>query len=625
MIKKVCLSIMAFCLGVASFSLQASPIQSSASHSEITKSHAIAMHGESKYPADFAGFEYTSPHAKKGGILKLHSEGTFDSLNGFIPKGNPVDKLGLIYDSLTTGAADEPFTQYGLLAKWIEYPKDRSWVIFHLRPEARFHDGVSITAHDVVFSFNLLLEKGDPSYRFYYAGVSKVEALDDHKVKFSFSDLTNKELPLVVGQISILPKHFWDKTENDFEKSSLEMPLGSGPYRIGKVDAGRSIKYERVKNYWGKDLAVIRGFYNFDTIRVDYYRDSNIALEAIKAGEYDYRWENSSKSWAVGYDVPSVNDGVLKREQVKHSATNGMQAFVFNTRNPLFKGRTIRQAIAYAFDFEWSNNALFYGAYQRNDSFFDNSELAAEGLPSGRELEILEPYRDQLPKDVFNTPIKMPVTDGTGNNRPNLRAAKKLLDEAGYNVKDNRLMTPDGQPFEFEILLISQQFERIVNPFIRNLKKLGIGVSVRLVDTSQYINRFRSFDFDMLVKVFPQSQSPGNEQKEFWGSEAADTEASRNIIGIKNPVVDELVEKIAQCETREELVAYTRALDRVLLNYHYVVPNWMKPSSNLVFWDKFGRPEIAPKYDKYYNTGIMTWWYEPEKAKAIQAWQEGDK
>ncbi len=616
------LSAVALFLLAVSSSLYASS-QSFGISTSIIKSHAIAMHGEPKYAADFSGFEYTSPTAKKGGTLKLHSEGTFDSLNGFIPKGNAADKLGLIYDSLTVGAADEPFTQYGLLAQWIEYPNDRSWVVFHLRPEARFHDGKPITAHDMVFTFNLLMEKGDPSYKFYYGGVSKVQALTDHQVKFSFSDLSNKELPLVVGQLPVLPKHFWENPENFFDKSSLEKPLGSGAYKIGKVDAGRSIEYERVENYWAKDLPVMRGLYNFNTIQVDYYRDSNIALEAIKAGEYDYRWENSSKSWAVGYDVPAVNEGVLKREQVKHSATNGMQAFAFNIRNPLFKERTVRQAIAYAFDFEWSNNALFYGAYQRNDSFFDNSELAAEGLPFGRELEILEKYRNQLPADIFTTPIKMPVADGSGNNRPNLRLAKKLLDEAGYKVVDNRLMTPTGQPFEFEIMLISQQFERIVNPFIRNLKKLGIGVSVRLIDTSQYINRIRNFEFDMTVKVFPQSQSPGNEQKEFWGSDAADTDASRNIIGIKNPVIDELVDQISQTESREELVAYTRALDRVLLNNHYVVPNWMKPSSNLVFWDKFGRPEIAPKYDKYYSTGIMTWWYEPEKAKAIKQWQEG--
>ncbi len=575
------------------------------------------MHGEYKYPADFSRFDYTSEKAVKGGLLRLSGLGTFDSLNGFIAKGNAADNLSLLYDTLTASAADEPFTQYGLIAKTIEYPKDRSWVIFHLRENAYFHDGHPIEAEDVAFSYQLLTEKGSPAYKFYYADVDKVEVLDKHRVKFTFKPTQNLELPLIAGQLPILPKHFWQ--DKAFDKTSLEMPLGSGPYRISKVDAGRNITYQRDANYWARDLPVNKGLYNFDRISIDYYRDGNVAIEALKADEYDYRWENSSKFWATAYDIPSVANKQLIRKEVAHQANSGMQAFVFNLRKPIFQDIELRKALAYGFDFEWSNQTLFYNVYQRADSFFSNSELAASQLPDKKELALLAPFKDQLPPSVFTQVYTPPITDGSGRNRKGLRAAKKLLDDAGYYVKDNQLYNNKNQAIKFEILLVSPAFERIINPFIKNISKLGVKATIRLVDTSQFINRRRSFDFDMIVNVFGQSESPGNEQFNLWGSEAADIQGSNNLIGIKNPVVDKLVGNIVNASNRQELVIASRALDRVLLSQHYVIPQWYKAASNRVYWDRFGIPDTPPAYDRYYNTGIFTWWYDSEKAKRLDA------
>ena len=587
-----------------------------AQQANIIKSHAIAMHGQPKYPSDFERFGYTSEKAMPGGSITLFNIGAFDSLNAYIAKGTPASNVDLIYDSLTTPAYDEPFTQYGRLAHTIEYPEDRSWVIFHLHPYATFHDGHTITADDVVFSFNLLREKGNPAYRFFYADVSQVEALDTHTVKYHFSNNQNRELVLSVGNLPIFPQHFWQ--DKEFDKSSLDIPLGSGPYRVESVDPGRNITLARVDDYWGKNLAVNRGFYNFDRISVDYYRDNNIAVEALKAGEYDFRYENSSKFWATAYDVPSVKNGKLIKHVIHHKANSGLQAFVFNLRKPIFQDIELRKAIAYAFDYEWSNQTLFYNAYQRSNSFFTNSEFAATGLPSKEELKLLMPFKDQLPASVFTEIYKPPVSDGSGRNRPNLRAAKKILDNAGYKVKNNILYNKKGQKIQFDILLRSPGFERIVNPFIKNLSRLGIIAKIRLVDTSQYINRNRTFEFDMTVKVFSQTESPGNEQRNFWGSTAADTEGSFNIIGIKNPVVDQLIDYVVQAKDRQSLVVATRALDRVLLHHHYVIPQWYKPSNRIVYWDKFNMPDVTPVYDRYYTTGIYTWWYDENKAANLE-------
>jgi microcin C transport system substrate-binding protein len=589
----------------------------------ITRSYAVTLHGEPKYSEGFERFDYTSPLAKKGGTFRLFGLGTFDSLNKYIAKGNPGIRgdpghvLGLIYDSLTIRAWDEPSTQYGLLAHTIEYPDNHRWILFHMRPEALFHDGQPLTAEDVVFSFNLLLEKGNPAYKFIFKDVENVIALSKHQVKFEFKEGSTKDLMISVGSLPIFPKHYWQGRE--FNKTSLDIPLGSGPYRITKVDAGKRLVYSRVKKYWGKDLAVNRGFYNFDEIIIDYYRDYNVGIEALKAGEFDYRWENISKSWATAYDIASVKSGDLVKKEIPHQANSGLQAFVFNIRRPIFQDIELRKAISYAFDFEWSNKTLFYNAYDRSYSFFTNSVFAAKDLPSQEELAILEPFRGQLPAAIFNQVYQPPSTDGSGRNRPNLRIAKKILDDAGYQVKNNVLYNKQGAEIKFEILLYSPGFERIINPFIKSLAKLGIIAHIRLVDTSQYVNRTRNFDFDMMVQVFSQSESPGIEQRELWGSKAADTENSGNVIGIKNPVIDTLIENLINAKDRQELIVHTRALDRVLLHHHYMVPQWYKASSRIVYWNKFGIPEKAPIYDQQYNKGIFTWWYDPEKAKKLKS------
>lgn len=583
----------------------------------VITAHAIAMHGEIKYPQDFKHFEYASPNALKGGKLREAAMGTFDSLNGFITRGTSASKLGLIYDTLTTSSQDEPFTQYGLVAERIEYPEDRSWVIYHLNPKARFHDGKAITADDVVFTFNTLVEKGAPAYGYYYADVAQVEALDKQRVKFTFKNANNKELVLTVGQLPVLPAHHWEGKA--FDKTSLEQPLGSGPYRIHSFDAGRSITYERVADYWGKDLPVNVGHYNFDRIQIDYYRDDTVAVEALKAGQFDFRRERIARVWHSSYDTPAAARGELVKEEIRDYSPRGMQAFIFNLRRPPFDSIEFRQAMNYAFDFEWTNRNLFHDGYTRVDSFYFNSDLASSGLPEGRELEILQPFKDQLPKSVFTTPFTNPKTDGSGNNRQNLRKAQQLLREAGYQVKGGKLIDPKTkQPVVLEFMARDSSSERIVNPYIQNLKRLGIDANIRMVDVSQYINRVQNYDFDITSLVLSQSQSPGNEQRDYWSSAAADTEGSRNYSGVKNPVVDQLVEKLIHAPDRDELVATTRALDRVLLHHHYVVPQWALVYHRLVYWDKFGKPDVAPPYDSTFATGLMTWWVDPDKAKRLQ-------
>ena len=607
-------SIHGFLLALLLASTLLASITASASD-KIIQSHAITTHGTAKYPENFKRFDYTSENAQKGGVLRLAENGTFNSLNPFITKGNPADNLDLIYDSLLKQSLDEPFTKYGLLAHKIEYPEDRSWVIFHLRPEAVFHDDHPITAEDVVYTFDLLLEKGNPRYQFYYADVESAEVIDELTVKFSFKNTQNKELALIIGELPVLPKHYWH--DKEFDTNSLEPPLGSGPYQIKSINAGRSISFQRLDSYWAKDLPVNAGFYNFDQINVDYYRDNNVAIEALKANEYDFRWENSSKFWSTAYDIPSVEEKKLIKEQIKHNANKGMQAFVFNLRKPIFQDIQLRKAISFAFDFEWSNQALFYNVYKRAYSFHSNSNLASSGLPTGDELALLTPFKNALSNSVFSEAFKLPVSEGNGRNRPNLRKAKKLLDNAGYYVKKNQLFNKHGQAINFEILLASPGFERIVNPFIKNLQKLGIYADIRLVDSSQYINRKRSFDFDMVVHVFSQSESPGNEQKNLWGSLAADTKGSGNLSGIKLPVIDQLIKNLTLAKNREELITANRALDRVLLHQYFSIPQWYSSSVRVVYWNKFSKPELSPVYDRYFSQGIHTWWLDPDKAAQL--------
>lgn len=578
--------------------------------------YAITLYDEpAKYPADFTNFSWVNPDAPKGGVLRLAGVGGFDSLNPFIPRGNSADQLSLIYDSLTFHSPDEPFTEYGLLAEKIEKAPDNSYVRFYLNPKARFHDGKPVTAADVVFTFNTLVEHGDPMYRHYYADVAKVEAEDDLRVRFDFKHPGNRELPLILGQIQVLPKHYWEG--RDFGKTSLEPPLGSGPYRIAKVDAGRTIRYERVKDWWAKDLPVTRGYYNFDAIMVDYYRDMSVSLEAFKAGQFDFNLEFSAKDWATGYESPALRAGKIIKESITNHNPTGMQGFAFNIRRPVFQDRKVREAIALLFDFEWANKQLFFGSYKRTSSYFENSEMAAHEMPDAEELKILEPLREQVPAEVFTDVFKPPVSDASGIIREQKRRAYQLLTEAGYKIENDRMVGPDGKPLTFEILIAQANLERVILPFKRNLAELGIDLQIRRVDVSQYINRLRSRDFDMIPATWGQSNSPGNEQLEFWHSRSADSAGSRNFIGLRDPAIDKLVEGLIRADSRQSLVEHARALDRVLLWGHYVVPNYYVDTWRVAYWNHFQRPSTTPLYD----FGLMTWWQKPGTETASQSEQ----
>lgn len=576
----------------------------------INNSHAIAMHGQPLYPADFTHFDYTNPDAPKGGSLKLQVVGGFDTLNPFVPKGRPAAGMGAtdnsyLYDSLTIRGEDEAFTQYGLLAKTIEWPDDRSWVRYHLNDAARFSDGEPVRADDVAWTFHTLMKDGHPFYSFYYAEVARVEVNDPLTITFHFAaNSINKELPLIIGQLPILPKHVWET--RDFGKAGMTLPVGSGPYRITKADPGKKIVYQRRDDYWAKDLPVMKGRNNFDTITYDYFLDEKAAMIAFTGGNYDWRSEVSSKEWATAYQGPAFDKGEIKKEVVSHHNPAGAQAFIFNIRQPLFQDKVLRKAIGYAFDFEWSNANLFYGQYKRTRSYFENSDMAATGLPDKAELALLEPFRDQLPEEVFTHEYQPPKSDGSGRPRENLRQAQRMLKEAGYQFRDGNLFTPDGKPVKFEITLISPAFERVVLPFARNLKSLGISASVVKVDSAQYVERLRNFDFDVVVSSMGQSSSPGNEQKEYWSSEAADSPNSRNRIGIKNPVVDALIDKIIAAPDRAALITACRALDRVLQWNYYGVFNWYTDTYRIAYQSRLRHPEFG----KYVtpDTSLDTWW-----------------
>ncbi len=579
-------------------------------------SHAIAMHGEPKYNKDFLSVEYVSNSAVKGGNIVRSSIGNYDTFNPFTLKGNSAAGIGLLYESLTVSSSDEAFTEYGLLAKQIEWPEDRSWVAFTLRDEAVWHDGKQISSDDVVWTFNTLMEKGHPFYKYYYGDVSEVIKISQNKVKFTFSTNTNKELPLIVGQLPVLPQHYWE--DKNFEETTLDIPIGSGPYKIKSFDAGRSITYELNTDYWAfkNNIVPIKvGKDNIGTIRYDYYKDRGVEREAFKSGEIDFFSENTSKEWATGYDINAVEQGLIKKELISHENPQGMQAFAFNTRKEIFKDKRVRKALSYAFDFEWTNKNLFYGAYKRTDSFFENSELASNGLPSKEELAYLNPYMDVLPNEIFNAQYNNPKTDGSGFIRNQLQEATKLIKDAGWILQNGKLTNSKGEPFEFEILLVSPAFERIVLPFIDNLEKLGIKASLRTIDSSQYQKRIESFDFDMIVFTFSQSLSPGNEQRNFWGSDAADTNGSRNVIGIKNDVIDILIEKLINAKDREDLITITKALDRVLLWNYYVIPQWHISAYRVLYWDMFNQPNKKPKY----SLGFDTWWINQSKFDFINS------
>jgi len=562
--------------------------------------HAVSMHGKPKYPADFEFFDYVNPNAPKGGVLRNASFGSFDTFNPFSIKGNAAPGIGFLFEPLMKMSDDEPFSLYGLIAESIDIAPDRKSVTFTLRPQAHFSDGTPIGADDVVFSFNTLKQKGVPQYRYYYNDVEAAVAEADKKVRFLLKESDNRELPLILGQMPVLSKKYWEG--KDFGATTLDIPVGSGPYKIKSFSLNRNVIYEKDPNYWGRDLPANRGFDNFDEVQYDIYRDTTVAAEAFKAGAYDIRIENEAKKWVSAYDgLPHV----IKKE-VHHGLPSGMQGFVFNTRRPLFQDPKVREALLYAFDFNWTNEHLFYGLYTRTKSFFDNSDLAAKGLPTESEKRLLSPFKGMLDERVFTTPIALPVFD-TQNPRPQLLKALSLLKQAGWSIENGVLKNEKGEPFEFEILLDSSgssAWERITLPFVQNLKKIGIKARIRTMDALQYKNRLDNFDYDMFVMVWGQSLSPGNEQRYFWGSESADQKGSYNFAGVRSKAVDALIEKVVRAQTREELQTATHALDRVLMYGFYVIPHWYSPVTRMVYWDKIDFPKAEPMQ----GLSIMTGW-----------------
>ncbi len=575
--------------------------------------HGLSKYGELKYAADFEHFEYVSPDAPKGGDIVLSSSVAFDSLNPFILKGVQASGLSLIYDTLMVPSEDEASAFYGLIAESAEVDEDKRWVIFNLRKQARWHDGKAITAEDVAFSFDVLLEKGHPFYKSYYADVAKVEVLETHRIKFHFNQGNNPELPLIVAQLTVLPKHYYE--DKDFGKTTLEPPLGSGAYSISNVDPGRSITYELVENYWGANLPVNRGRNNFGSMRYDTYRELTISLEALKAGDIDFRTEYISKDWATAYNFPAIKDGRVIKEDIPDGNIQRTQTITVNLRQDKFKDIRVRKALDLVYDFEWMNKNLFYNAYQRNDSYFQIQEMNAAGVPEGDELALLEPYRDQLPESVFVNTYEPPVGDGSGRIRKRFREAIQLLKDAGWEIQDQKLTHKEtGEQMVIEFLFRQASLEKIILAYKKNLERIGIELKPRLVDTAQWIKRLEEFDFDMTTQVMVQSLAPGNELRDMFSSKAAQTGGTRNVAGISDPVVDELIEKTISAPSRKETLIAVRALDRVLKHNHYVIFMYFGDTHRVSYWNKFGRPDIQPKY----SLGFDTWWVDPEKAKALQ-------
>jgi len=572
---------------------------------EVSTSHAVSTYGDIKYPKYFRHFDYVNPNAPKGGEIVLPEIGSFDNLNPFILKGRAAADTDLLFDTLMRGSDDETATSYGLVAESAEFPEDNTYVIFNLRPEAKFSDGSLVTADDVVFSFDTLKEKGHPQYKILFAEVKSATKLEKYKVRFDFSNPKTRELKILVGSLPILSKAYYSKHE--FNKTTLEVPLGSGPYSIERVDPGRAIVYKRRDDYWAKDLGVNKGRYNFDRIRHEYYLDVNVAIQAFKSGGVDLRYENIAKNWANSYNIPAVRDGKIIKVKLPNQIPSGMQCFTLNLRRDKFKDIRVRKALNLAMDFEWMNKNLFYNSYTRTSSYFANSIYASSGLPEGMELEILQQYRDDLPEEVFTTEFKLPVSDGSGRIRSQLVEAQKLLNEAGWFIRNGALVNDKGEKFEIEILLQSgSSFDRIMGSFQRNLQILGIKTNLKSVDTSQYKQLLDNFEYDSFVNTFAESLSPGTEQMSYWHSSSAETKGGMNYLGVQNPVVDKLVEAIIAAKDKETVVATTHALDRVLLWNYYVIPQWHIGSFRLLYWNKFEHPETLPKYDSQF--GLMNWW-----------------
>jgi microcin C transport system substrate-binding protein len=588
---------------------------------EPKRHHALSLVGIPKYGPDFTHFDWVNPDAPKGGNLRQRAVGSFDTLNEHAGKGSRAMGLTIITDSLMAPSLDEPSTEYGLIAEWVSMPDDVSSATFGLRESARFHDGTPITPDDVVFSLSAL-KNANPRDSLYYKHVVKAEKTGEHKVTFTFDRPGNRELPQVVGSMPVLPRHYWqakgpDGEPRDLSRATMEIPLGSGPYRIKDMEAGRSITYERVKDWWAKDLPVARGQWNFDSIQFIYYRDRLAAFEEFKAGKTDFWAEPSAKGWATGYDFPAVKRGLVKKELLPTDLLKPMQGFAFNLRRKQFQDPRVRHAFNLAFDYEWANRNMFFEQYKRVSSYFESSELKARGLPHGRELEILETIRNIVPSEVFEQEYKNPVNASPDDFRRHMSEAHKLLTAAGWTPKDGVLTNAAGEQLTAEFLLVQPDFERLIQAYKHALDKLGVKVSIRTVDSAQYRRRVDTFDFDIVIASFRQSLSPGNEQLSFWGSEAADKEGSQNVIGIKNPAVDKLIDYVIFAKDRAELVSASRALDRVLLWNHYLVPHFYSPHERVAHWDKFGRPAKLPTSTTSTAQFLQIWWYEEAAAKRL--------
>ncbi len=591
----------------------ATPWLAPTAEAQSRRTHALSLIGQPSLPADFTHFPWANPDAPKGGTVVQAAIGSFDSFNPFIIRGQPAAGIAQVWETLLRSNPDEASTEYAHLAETVEVADDGTWVAFELRAIARWHDGKPITSEDVAFSFATLREQGRPFFRAYYADVTEVRTPTPSRVEFHFRTGTNRELPLILGQLPVLPKHWW--AGRDFSAPLSEPPLGSGSYRVEGFELGRNITYRRVEDYWGANIPTEKGTDNFDVIRYEYFRDTTVAFEAFKAGRTDFRSVNVALEWATGYDFPAVQQGLVVRQEIPHELPSGMQGFVFNTRRAQFQDPRVREALGLLFDFEWSNANLFYGAYARTTSYFDNSDFAARGLPQGAELALLEPHRARLPAALFTTEFTVPKTDGSGTNREGLRRAVALLRDAGWTIRDRKLVNAQGQQMSFEILLNQPIWERITLPYRDALTRLGADVRVRTVGPAQSQRRTDTFDFDMTVDVFGQSLSPGNEQRDYWTCAKAREQGSRNTIGLCDPVVDALVENIIAAQDRETLVPAVQALDRVLLWGHYVVPHWHLRAFRIAHWDMFGRPERNPRY----GFGFNAWWVEPAKAARVNA------
>ncbi|MEZ5828013.1 MAG: extracellular solute-binding protein [Hyphomicrobiales bacterium] len=579
------------------------------------RTHGLSAFGDLAYPADFQHFDYANPDAPKGGTFALMGFGgvtTFNSLNNYILKGDAAEGLDLLFDSLMVRAADEPDAMYGLVAESAEVADDGKSVTFYLRPEARFSDGSPLTADDVVFSFEVLKEKGHPIYHQTLRDVVKAEALDPHTVRYTFEGDLVRDLPLTVAGLPIFSKTYY--STKPFDQTTMEPPLGSGPYVIDNFAQGRTIVYRRNPDYWAKDLPVNRGRYNFDKIRYEYFRDRTAGMEAFKAGAYDFREEFTSKVWATEYDFPATRDGRVKKEVLPDETPSGTQGFFINTRRDKFKDQRVREALDLAFDFEWTNRNVFYGLYDRTQSYFENSPMKAEGAPSPQERALLEGLGAPVPEAALETAYLPPITDGSGQDRNLLIKAGKLLDEAGWTVKNGVRVNDKGEPLKIEFLMFEPTFERVIAPYVRNLKLLGIDARMRMVDPAQYQQRLKDFDFDITTQRYVMRNTPGVELRSYFGSAAADTSGSLNLAGISDPAVDALIERVVAAKTREDMTTAARALDRVLRAGHYWVPHWYKGTNTVAYWDKFSRPETKPKYDR----GILdTWWFDEAKAGEI--------